>query len=93
MDESLFVLFIGLMQIGGLLVLAWYHLGVVKKQVDAVKMLAAFHKANHPADLLVMEDIISGEQKKEKIEIQPEEPQLRATELDELGLAEVRSQM
>ena len=60
MDPSLALVLIGLMQLGGLLVLAWYHLGVVKKQIDAVRLLGAFRKANHPADMVFLNDIVDG---------------------------------
>ena len=91
--ELLFaVLLIGIIQIGGLYLLARFHAQVMQEQVKMVKVLAVFKKADNVGNLAAMVDLTEEQKQGEHIQIQQEE-QFYPEELSDEALANIRATM
>lgn len=92
MTLILSVLFLGFLQVVGMLILASSHKNAMKSISDNIRLLASFKKATNTRELnetlAITDEPPEPEEPKE-----PEEPSVLPTELPASALSEIRKQM
>lgn len=91
MELLLAVVAIGIIQVGGLMVLAKYHQKALEEQNKTIKLLAMFKKANEVVDLAAMVELT--EEKKEETKVEIKQEGMLPHEMNDEVLLEIRKQL